>query len=129
MTILQAAGAAIVIGVTLALLKDGGGRLALFVGAGGGILLLGYMMARLGGVFRDFTTLARESALSPYVTLLLKAIGIGYVVSISADICRDLGATETAKKLELCGRAELLVLALPPLTELLKLACNMAEGV
>ncbi len=129
MTLLQVAGAAVLIGVTISFLKEGNGRLSAMVGAGGGILLLGYVVARLSGMFESFVALAHTSALSPYVTLLMKAIGVGYVVSISADICRDLGAAETAKKIELCGRAELLVLALPPLTELLKLACNMTEGI
>ncbi len=129
MTILQAVGAAVIIGVTLAVLREGGSRLAVFAGAGGGILLLVYVMARLGVVFGEFITLAETSALSPYLTLLMKAIGVGYVVNIAADICRDLGAAGVADKIEMCGRAELLVLAIPPLTELLKLACDMAEGV
>ncbi len=99
------------------------------VALGGGVLLTVWMLSRLGGALGDFIEMTSETAMSPYLTLLLKAIGVGYVVGISADICRDLGAAETAKRIELCGRAELLVLAMPPLTELMRLAHSMAEGV
>ncbi len=129
MTLLQAAGVALLIGMVVAFLKDAGGRFALFAAAGGGILLTLWGISRLGGVFTAFRELTSSTVLSPYLTLLMKALGVGYVVEVSADICRDLGAPETAKRLELCGRAELLLLALPPLTELIRLACEMAEGL
>ncbi len=129
MTLLQATGVAILIAITMSLLKEGGNRFALYVAAGGGLLLLVAGVARLSGVISDFRTLASTTVLSPYLTLILKAIGIGYVVGISADICRDLGAQETARRLEFWGRAELLLLAMPPLAELVKLACEMVEGV
>ncbi len=129
MTFLQLAGAALIIALTVALLRESGNRLIPFVAAGGGILLAGWAMLRISGVFTAFTELASQTVLSPYLALLLKAIGVGYVVQIAADICRDLGANETAKRLELCGRAELLLLALPPLTDLIQIACQMAEGI
>ncbi len=129
MTLLQVAGAAVLIGVTLSFLRESGNRFTWLVAAGGGILLTIWGIGRLGGVFSVFADLTSKTELSPYLTLVLKALGVGYVVQISADVCRDLGANEAGKRLELCGRAELLLLALPPLGELIHLASQMAEGV
>ncbi len=128
MTLLQVAGVALLIGVSTAFLRESGGKYTVFAATGGGALLLLWGISHIGGAVGEFMTLAGETALSPYLGLLVKAMGVGYVVSVASDICRDLGATETANRLELCGRAELLVLAIPPLTELLKLAKQLAEG-
>jgi hypothetical protein len=61
--------------------------------------------------------------------VILKAIGVGYVVRIGGDVCRDLGYESTAQKLDLCGKAELFVLSLPYLFELLSIAEDLAGGI
>ncbi len=129
MTLFGAVGAAVLIGITLAVLRESGGRMVVGVTVGGGLLLAAYALSRLGGVLGGFRELATGTELSPYLTLILKAIGVGYTVELGADICRDLGAESIAKRMEMLGRVELLLLALPPTTELIRLACDMLEGI
>ncbi len=128
MTLLQVVGAAVLVGITLATLREGGGKMTVAVGIGGGVLLVGWAVTRLSGVLGSFGEMAVSTPLSPYLSLILKAIGVGYTVEVGAGICRDLGATELARRIELCGRVELLLLAIAPMTELVHLALEMAGG-
>ncbi len=63
---------------------------------------------------------------SGYFTVMLKALGIFLAVQTAADICRDMGEAATAQKLELAGKAELLILALPLIKELTSIGLSLA---
>jgi stage III sporulation protein AD len=56
------------------------------------------------------------------VSILLRALGITYLTSISADICRSSGEASVAGYIESAGRVELLLLAVPLFSELFELA-------
>lgn len=66
-----------------------------------------------------------DLSMGGYFEYLIKALGIGLVVQTVADICADAGENTLASKIELLGRAELLLLALPLLKDLL----TTAEGM
>ena len=51
--------------------------------------------------------------------LILKALGIAFLVSITASFCRDLGEGGIGDKLELCGKGAILALSLPILKKIL----------
>lgn len=128
MTLFGVAGAALLVACVCAALKETGRGFYAFAAAGGGILLSAWAVLRLTGVAEAFAGLATDTVLSPYITVILRAVGVGYVVKIAADSCRDLGASETAARLEMCGRAEILVMAVPYMTELIRLAVSLVEG-
>lgn len=60
--------------------------------------------------------------MSECIQLLLKALGIGMLTQTAAELCRDAGDSAIASKLELLGKAEILVLALPFISDLLSMA-------
>ena len=74
------------------------------------------------GELRAVSALGADVWLAP----ILKIIAVGYAVEIGADICRDLGAPSVASRLELCGKIEIFVLALPSFLGLLELAVSIA---
>lgn len=63
-----------------------------------------------------------DSLLEPYAGTLLKALGVGLITQTTAEVCRDSGETAVAGKVELLGKAEILLLSLPLLRELLSVA-------
>jgi len=127
LTLWQIAAMAVLIATVCAVLRDGGGKFAPVVAAVGGVLLSCVAIRRLSGTVELIRRIG-TTPLSPYLTVILRAIGVGYVVKVGGDICRDLGAAETADRLELCGKAELLLLAAPYLAQLITLAVGLAEG-
>lgn len=63
-----------------------------------------------------------DSLLEPYAGTLLKALGVGLITQTTAEVCRDSGETAVAGKVELLGKAEIMLLSLPLLRELLSVA-------
>ena len=71
---------------------------------------------------RYLEELLEVHGLSDYATVLLKALGIAVLTQSCADICRECGETSAASGVELAGRVELLLLALPLMGEVLEAA-------
>lgn len=57
-----------------------------------------------------------------YAGALLRALGIAYLTSIAADICRAAGETSIVSYIETAGKLEIIALSLPLIGELLSLA-------
>lgn len=54
-----------------------------------------------------------NEAASSAASLATRALGIGFVAQIGADVCRDLGEGSVASCVEMVGRAEMLMICLP----------------
>lgn len=110
------------IGVLTAVLSAAVGRVrqeaAVFVSAAGGILILLSVVGMLSPYFDTIKSL--DSDLPEYASVMLKALGIGLITKFASDTCRDLGQNSIASKLELAGRAEILIVGLPVLKRLIE---------
>ena len=62
---------------------------------------------------------------SEVVEILLKVLGISYLTDFSASLCKDLGENGLAAGAELCGKAEIIILALPLFSRLLDLCIKL----
>ena len=60
-----------------------------------------------------------------YVETLLKALGIAVLTQICSGICRDAGESAIAEGVELTGQIELLLLALPLISQILSTASDL----
>lgn len=61
-----------------------------------------------------FTEMAKRAGIGEmYLIILLKIIGISYLVEFGAQICRDAGEGAIASKVELAGKVMILVMAVP----------------
>lgn len=96
---------------------------ALAAGAVAAIMLFGNISPLLGRFFQ----LSENSASSGYFKTALKALGISYVTSFAANTCRDAGQTALAAKAELAGRIAILLLAVPLLEAVLRLALEFIK--
>lgn len=67
-------------------------------------------------------TLMGMSGAAPYTAILLKALGIAVLTEICASLCRECGENAAANGVELVGKIELLLLALPLIQEVLTVA-------
>ena len=56
-----------------------------------------------------------------YTSSIAKVVGCGYLFGISADMCRELGEVGIAKAVTVCGRVEILLIAAPYFSEILKI--------
>ena len=119
MDFLQSAGLGIVAAVICLLLKQYRPEFALVAAVACGALLLLSVVSALSPVFSAMEELVEQTGVTPaYLQLVLKAFGICYA-----------GQTAIAGKVELAGRAAVLVLSLPLFMEIAQTAVSLLQGV
>ena len=69
--------------------------------------------------------LSELSGMSESARLLIKALGIAWLTQCCADICRESGESGAANGVELAGKVELLLLALPLLNKVLEVVSEL----
>ncbi len=122
MPIFQLVGIAFVTAVAALILKGTKPELAFAVTIAGSIILLLFVFEVFRGSMSIFSEIASETGIdSALVKILLKMVGIGYLVEFSAGILNDFGQNSVADKLIFCGKIVILVLAIPILESVLQL--------
>ena len=89
------------------------------------VLLLGFCIRTIGEAADVMNGLLSGEAVRDTAAVLMKALGIAYAAQLTADICREAGETTLASQIELCGKAEIVLLSLPLASRLLRAAAEM----
>lgn len=98
-----------------------------FVGIAASAVLLGGAAATAIPVFEYVNSTVSGTVFASYLSTLMKAVGVTVAVQFVSEICRDSGESALASKLELAGKAEILVLCLPLAGELMELAKEILD--
>lgn len=87
---------------------------ALFVGIAAGAVILGGVVSAAAPPVRALAELAESAGISgEFTAVLLKALAVCYITTLSADCARDAGEGAVAAKLELGGRVSIAALSTP----------------
>lgn len=123
------AGFAVVAALFAFTVKQYKPELAVYIGIAAGAVLLIGAVASAKGVIDAVKSFASSYGIgSDIVALVIKTIGLTYIVQVAAQICRDMGEGALAVKTELAGKLMLLMLALPFVSELLGRIIGLVEG-
>lgn len=99
---------------------------ALVIALTGGILVLMRVLGYVGQVFSVISDIVSLSGVSSSLyTLLLKIVGVGYLVEFTAGICSDTGNSSLGDKVLLGGKVIILVMALPIVTNILQIIMEL----
>lgn len=79
------------------------------------------ILTTLSPLIQQLSTLCQGEA-AQYTEVLFKALGIAVLTQICSSICRDAGENAIAEGVELTGKVELLLLALPLISQILSTA-------
>lgn len=102
---------------------------AVFVNIAAGVMLLISAVKLLSPSVKAIGELADSAGISgDFTEILLKALVISYVTTLSADCARDAGESALGSKLELAGRVSIAALSLPVFTQLAGLITSMMSG-
>ena len=130
MQIVQLVGIAIITAVAALLLKGTKPELAFAVTIAGGIILLLFAFEIFKGSLAIFQKITDATGIeSSIVKILLKMVGIGYLVEFSAGVLNDFGQNNLGDKLIFCGKIIILVLAVPIFESVLNLIVKLLELV
>ena len=126
MNIFSAAVAAIIIAMLAVVLKQYNKSWGLLIGILGGLFLLLAATGLLADLISFFNQMAATAGIDESQTeILFRALGVAYIIQLAGDVCRDAGERVLASKIELFGKAALLVTALPLFTEVLNMIQRM----
>lgn len=99
---------------------------ALVIALTGGILVLMLVLGYVGQVFSVISDIVSLSGVSSSLyTLLLKIVGVGYLIEFTAGICSDTGNSSLGDKVLLGGKVIILVMALPIVTNILQIIMEL----
>ncbi len=91
------------------------------------VLLFGAAAVEFWPVLSELRRMIEGTSFEGCLSTLIKALGITLAVQFSAELCRDAGESAIASKLELVGKAEMILLCLPLIGKLLGLAAELMK--
>ena len=122
-----AAAAAGLVGTVLALiLGQYRPEFRMLVTAAVTLLLMAMVLEQLSPVLEQLrSTIELTGLTGDYAAILFKAVGICLLTQLAGDVCRDSGESSIASKIELAGRAAILLAAMPLIQEVLAWAWEL----
>ena len=94
----------------------------------GTLLLCGAALTLLGPIVSYLGELCDLAGVSEMVSLLLRGLGVALLTQLSSDLCRQCGEAALAGGVELAGKAEILLLCLPQLKDLVETATGLLSS-
>ena len=93
---------------------------------GTGVIIAAAVIAQIFPITTQIQVfLSKTNVNTQYAGILLKSLGICFLVQFAADACRDAGEGSLAGKIEFAGRVAVAVLALPLFRAVIDLAVSL----
>ncbi|MCI8613364.1 MAG: hypothetical protein HFE48_06695 [Clostridia bacterium] len=104
------------------ILKENKSDLAVVTAIAGGCVILLMTMEYIFGIFSTISALMEKAGINNGIfNILIKIIGIGYIIDFSAGIIEDSGAKSLSEKVVLCGKIVIMAMSLPILVKLFEI--------
>ncbi|MDE6732655.1 MAG: stage III sporulation protein AD [Oscillospiraceae bacterium] len=127
--ILRLCGFGLLAAVLCAVVRQLKPESAVFVNIGAGLMILIYAVKSLTPSVSALGELADAAGISgEFAEVLLKALAISYITTLSADVAKDAGENALGAKLELAGRVSIAAISLPVFTTLAGLITSMINN-
>ncbi|HHU30722.1 MAG: stage III sporulation protein AD [Bacillota bacterium] len=121
MEIIQIVAFALIAAFLATVLREYNPFYAALVAVVAGVIIFLRVTFYLSAVLGYLTEISAQADVSPvYLGLLLKIVGIAYLVEFAAQICRDTGEGIIAQKVEFAGKLLILVMSMPLLSAVLE---------
>ncbi len=91
------------------------------------LALFGAAVGLYAPILSRITTLFSLGDGNEFASVVLRAVGVGVICEFSASFCRDLGEGTLAEGVLLFGKLEILVLALPLIDDLTRIAGDLLK--
>ena len=91
------------------------------------ILIAGVLVLSLDGVRQELRIFTDLGSISEYVTVMIKALGISFLVKICSDICRDCGEGSLAFGVESAGKVSIIYMCIPLISDIVRYAAEILD--
>lgn len=122
MEIIRIVGFGLVGGFISILLRNSKPEFSMMIPVVVSFTIMACVLPYLTGIVQELMSLAEGIGInSSYMMTIVKIIGISYLVSIAAELCKDAGENAIASKIELGGKLIILAMSVPVISRLLGL--------
>ncbi|MBR4745716.1 MAG: hypothetical protein IK070_03320 [Clostridia bacterium] len=126
MEVLKLVAIGVVISVIAILLKSVRPELSVMVTIAGSILMLLFIINYFTEIFNTFHQIISKSGIDSNIFwIVIKIIGVGYLVEFGANICADSGNNGIADKIVLGGKIIIFLMAMPIVTSLFNIILEL----
>ena len=126
MTIFKIVGFGIIAVSLIIILKNQKPEIALICVIASSVIMLTLVFDELKSVINLINSLIENSSIdSFYIKIILKVIGISYIVEFGRDICTDAGESAIANKIEMAGKVIIVSLSIPIIASLVDIVAQI----
>lgn len=126
MDITSLVGLAVLSAVLCVIVRQMKPELALGVSIACGVILMGAVISMLAPSVELISQLTESAGLDGgYSRTLFKALAVCYISQLGSDCCRDAGESAIASKIELAGKAAVVVISLPVFSSLAEMVTEL----
>ncbi|WP_297136737.1 stage III sporulation protein AD [Terrisporobacter sp.] len=123
---MQLVGIAMVSTILCLVIKKDRPEMANFVGITAGVIILLSVVMKLGFIIDGIQSLADKVNIpAMYIRLIIKLIGICYIIEFAVSLCNDCGEKNIASKLEFGGKIIIMTMSFPILLSIIDTIINL----
>lgn len=126
MEVVKIVGISIFAVVMIIVLKNQRPEMALMLSIATGIMIMLFALYKMSSVVNVLNDLVTKSGINKeFLLIIIKVIGIAYIVEFGKNICIDAGQSSIATKLEMAGKVIIVVLTIPLISSLVNLLTGL----
>lgn len=126
MEIIKIVGVSIFAVIMIIILKGYRPEMALVLSIVTGIGIMLFAIYKMSSVINILNDLVTKSGINKdFLLIVIKVIGIAYIVEFGKNICIDAGQSSIATKLEMAGKVIIVVLTIPLISSLVNVLTGL----
>lgn len=126
MEVIKIVGVSIFAVIMIIILKNYRPEMALVLSIITGIGIMLYAISKMSSVINVLNDLVPKSGVNTdFLLIIIKVIGIAYIVEFGKNVCIDAGQSSIATKLEMAGKVVIVVLTIPLISSLVNVLVGL----
>lgn len=126
MEVIKIVGVSIFAVIMIIILKNYRPEMALVLSIITGIGIMLYAISKMSSVINVLNDLVSKSGVNTdFLLIIIKVIGIAYIVEFGKNVCIDAGQSSIATKLEMAGKVVIVVLTIPLISSLVNILVGL----
>lgn len=117
MEILKISAFALIATVVIVLIKQEKKEIGVTISIFAAVILAAYAIVKLDDVVSLIYELVSKAGVNAkYLEIILKVVGIAYIIELTKDVCVDSGETALGSKVEMAGKIMIMSMTIPIIT-------------
>ncbi|GAA0708104.1 stage III sporulation protein AD [Paraclostridium ghonii] len=126
MDVMKLVGLALISTILCLIIKKDRPEMATFIGILTGVMILMSVTYKFNFIIESINELANKANIpTMYISLIIKLIGIAYLMEFAIQICKDCGEGNIAAKLEFGGKIIVMTMSFPILISIIDMILNL----